>query len=207
MTEAEIHELAEREPEAFDLLESQSTPRRTSPERAPAPIREASPNPPPSLDASPSHEASPSHDAVPPPKAQSPAPSPASSPAARRTPRIDPALRDNPAAVRASVDRNLGRGMRSKSRIPVEALASVLRDGDDIETVHHHLREEQAFLAKVGSNMSFKKALEKHGAAANDSCEKEITQMLEKDIFRPVYTFLRDMLEPTLAMNACSSRR
>jgi hypothetical protein len=45
---------------------------------------------------------------------------------------------------------------------------------------------EKAYIAKVGSNMSFKKASEKHGTAAVEAGQNEIKAMLDKNIFEPV---------------------
>jgi hypothetical protein len=117
-------------------------------------------------------------------------PVPASpSPTPRRVfKRVDPALRDAP-AVKARDDPGLGRGMRSQrksSKSPAEEIAEALFiSGVEYDTYVQIF--ESAFIAKVGANMSYKKASEKHGSAAYDAGEKEMATMLSKEIFTPVF--------------------
>ena len=72
--------------------------------------------------------------------------------------------------------------MRTRTpRTPAEALAVEVYDSQP-DTVF-----ERSYIAKVGSNMSFKRASAKHGTIAESAGESELRGMLEKDTFAPVH--------------------
>jgi hypothetical protein len=188
MNTEQLKRLARDNPDVFDAMppigvphEHSSTPEPVPDITAPVNDPKIQPSSPEHLDPEPDNEASE-------PIADSP-------PVSKRYTfkRIDPALRD------AAPDPNLGRGKRHQKTDALQALAAELFDSDlDYEEVSKIF--ENAYIAKVGGNMSFKKANEKHGRKAFDAGEKEISGMLAKDIFEPIYwdSLTQDMKDKTI---------
>jgi hypothetical protein len=191
MNAEQIRRLARDNPDAFDAMPPVGVPQQpsTTPEPSYDPTSSGD------YEQEPPDPIPDTFEAGPEPSAPDPIASPSPSPVKKRYvfKRVDPALRD------AAPDPNLGRGKRHQKTDALQALAAELFESElDYEEVSKIF--ENAYIAKVGGNMSYKKASEKHGDIAFDAGEKEISGMLAKDIFEPVYwdSLSQDMKDKTI---------
>jgi hypothetical protein len=189
LSEIEIQELAITNPDAFDTLLPVDNPvvaqifaqpesEHDSQYPASAPV--------PDVSTQQFTELSPSEDPEPAQPVSPVTPAPPSPAPRRMFKRIDPALRDA-SAIEKRDDPTLGRGRRNAQALTAEEIIAEELFGSGLEYKTALSIFEKAYLAKVGANMSFKKAAERHGKVAVDAGHKEISAMLEKNIFEPVY--------------------